>query len=130
MKKITYPILKELLRYRRSLSVAATLELLNQRHAASWAETDLGGALTEAGPAYAAEAKKWKQPTKVAMASRLVVEELEAGEPLTLEQLRSAVEVAQASVTTLQAAIKRLVQAGVVTVVNPGRKPFLYAVGV
>lgn len=128
--KITYPILRQLLHFRRSLSVAATLELLNKTHRASWAETDFGQALSEAGPDYAVEAKKWRQPTKAEVVGRLVVEELEAGEPLTMEQLHAAAAVVQASATTLQAAIKRLVQAGVVAVVNPGRKPLLYAAGV
>lgn len=130
MKKITYPILRQLLHFRRGLSVADTLELLNKTHRASWAETDFGQALSEAGSAYAAEAKHWRQPTKAEVVGRLVVEELEAGEPLTMEQLHEAAAVVKASNTTFQSAIRRLVQSGAVAVVNPGKKPLLYAVGV
>ena len=128
--KITYPILRQLLHFRRSLSVAATLELLNKTHRASWVETDFGQALSEAGRDYAAEAKRWKQPTKIEVTRSLVVEELQAGEALTMEQLHAAAAVVKASATTLHAAMKQLVQSGAVAVVNPGKKPLLYAVGV
>ena len=122
MKKITYPILKELLRYRRSLSVAATLELLNQRHVASWAETDLGGALTEAGRDYAAEAKKWKQPNPVDVAQSWILDIVDE-KPRTIEELW---RVAGCSLKTTKTAIQRLIVAGKVLVVNPGVAPHLY----
>ena len=122
MKKITYPILKELLRYRKSLSVAATLELLNQRYAASWAETDLGGALTEAGCDYAEEAKKWKQPNLVDVAQSWILDIVDE-KPRTIADLW---QEGVYSLKTAKTAMQRLVAAGKVALVNPGKKPHLY----
>lgn len=122
MKVISYPILRELVRYRRSLSVAATLELLNERHAASWAETDLGGALTEAGADYADEAKKWKQPNPVDVAQGWILDVLDE-KPRTIAELW---QEGVYSLKTAKTAVQRLVGAGKVALVNPGKKPHLY----
>lgn len=121
MKKITYPILKELVRHRKLLDVSATLALLNERHRTSWAETDIGGALSEAGPAYAAEAKRWKQPNAIDVAASWILDTV-SEEPRTMADLRRRTH----SLQTTRFAMQRLVADGKVVVVNPGKKPLLY----
>jgi hypothetical protein len=122
VKKITYPILRELVRYRKSLPVRTTLELLNERHGASWAESDLGGALAEAGPAYAAEAKLWAQPNPVDVAQSWILDTV-GEEPRTIAELW---QEGVCSLKTANAAMRRLLAAGKVALVNPGKKPHLY----